>query len=326
MRARPLITLQDLTAAALCAMATLYVFAFAGCDTVDELVDIETAENEAIYIPVEVAATLALGVTRAQDYGAYSSVVQHSYSVGQPITTDGCIGIDMLDLVDGDGSGSLRYDFAACSGQGGAVQVAQTVVLDGQPAGDDWEDMLNEDYEGELPEGGAPEDLRDLLETSGDVEVSYQGYSEGMLEMNGVMAFSGGVAGGDEADGGSLSAQVQVAALDYSAMLRADGTWSSGPSSDDSRLLSFSGEFVSATGLTWTVIARNVEMVPDCADAVGGELTAIYNNDMGRVEVTARFDDVCDGCADLVIDGQERGKTCYAAADWFGTDGGTEAY
>ncbi len=155
------------------------------------------------------------------------------------------------------------------------------------------------------------------------MNVSYVGYREGSLEMTGGMTFGGGVAG-QGTGGGTLSTSVAVSALDYSGALNAEGTWSSGQAADDSRMLSFVGQFTSATGLQWTVIADNVEMVPDCGDAVGGQLTAIYENDLGSVEVTALFDDVCDGCASLVVNGVEQGQTCFAAASWFASDNGEE--
>ncbi len=318
MRSDPL-SLHSLGAAGLCLVAVACVFVFTGCDQVDELVDYEMATNEATYIPLEVAATVALGVTRAQDYGAYSSVVHHSYSVGQPITDDGCIDIQMVEGIGADGYGSLRYDFDACSGQAGAVRVEQTVtsVATGEES---WDDVINGQ---DVDLDGQPDDLRDLLETRADVNVRYDGYREGVLEMTGGMSFGGGVAG-EGTTGGSLSTDVAVQALDYSGALNADGTWSSGQAADDSRLLSFVGQFTSATGLSWMVIADNVEMVPDCGDAVGGQLTAIFENDMGSVEVTALFDDVCDGCATLVVDGVEQGETCFAAASWFSSSDGEE--
>ena len=70
-------------AASLAASAALFV---TGCTEIGHLVDLETAHNEAVYVPIEIAGTLALGVVRAQDYGLYSSVVHQSYSAGQPIT------------------------------------------------------------------------------------------------------------------------------------------------------------------------------------------------------------------------------------------------
>ena len=319
MRSEPLVSLHIPRVIALCLVAFAGLFVFSGCDTIDDLVDLELATNEAEYVPVEVAATLALGVTRAQDYGAYSSVVHHSYSVGQPITDDGCIDIALVEDIGADGHGSLRYDFTRCDGQGGAVQVQQTVtsVANGEQS---WDEVVAGD---DVDLDGQPDGLRDLLETRADVQVNYAGYREGELEMSGGMAFGGGVAG-EGTEGGTLSADVAVSALDYRGALAAEGSWSAGQASDESRMLSFVGDFTSATGLTWTVIADNVEMVPDCGDAVGGQMTAIYENDMGSVEVTALFDDVCDGCATLVVDGVDQGRTCFAGSSWFGAGQGEE--
>lgn len=319
MRSAPLISLHSLGAVALCLVAAASVFLFSGCESVNELVDLEMATNEAGYVPLEVAATLALGVTRAQDFGAYSSVVHHSYSVDQPITDDGCIDIQMIESIGADGYGSLRYDFARCNGQGGAVQVEQTVTS--VAAGEEsWDDVVNG---ADVDLDGQPDDLRDLLETRADVQVSYSGYREGALEMTGGMTFGGGVVG-QGTEGGAMATDVAVSALDYCGALAAEGSWSAGQHDDEARMLSFVGDFTSATGLTWTVIADNVEMVPDCGDAMGGQLTAIFENDLGSVEVTALFDDVCDGCANLVVDGVQQGKTCFASTSWLGTGNGEE--
>ena len=151
--------------------------------------------------------------------------------------------------------------------------------------------------------------LRDMLSGSADVQVSYDDYREGLLAMDGSLALAGGL-DGDTSEGGGLSANLTVSALDYSTSVNAEGSWSVSPADEDARLMSFTGEFTSATGLTWTVIASNVETAPGCFDAVGGELTAIFGNDLGQVEVKAVFDDVCDGCSTLFINGVEQGQTC----------------
>ncbi len=318
---RLLPSLESLAASALILVACGYVFVFSGCSTVDDLTDLETARNEAPYAPMEVAGTVALAVARASDYSAYSAVVQQSYADGTPITQDGCIGIDLVDDLAIDGEGEVAYDFTACGGQSGRVDVIQSVVIEPMPddaawdegAGDDaWTDENGDGIPDGYEDGGefdSHDALRDMLSGSADVQVSYDDYREGLLAMDGSLALAGGL-DGDTSEGGGLSANLTVSALDYSTSVNAEGSWSVSPADEDARLMSFTGEFTSATGLTWTVIASNVETAPGCFDAVGGELTAIFGNDLGQVEVKAVFDDVCDGCSTLFINGVEQGQTC----------------
>ena len=318
-------SLETITAVGCCLVASGYFFFFSGCSQIDAAVDLETARNEAVYVPAEVAATLALGVARAQDYGSYSSVVHQSYSVGQPITTDGCIGIQLVEAVGADGFGALSYDFAGCSGQSGRVAVEQVVTYeplpedearDEIPGEENWTDTDGDGVPDEGPEGAGGldgfegEDLRDLLTGSADVSVSYENYSEGLLEVSGTLALTGGVEVAEGASG-DLDADLSVSALDYGGAIDATGSWSTAPGSDSDRLLSFAGDFVSSTGLTWTVIASNVQLSPGCYDAMGGELTATFTNDHGTTEVTAKFDEVCDGCAQMFVDGADIGPVCF---------------
>lgn len=326
---RVLPSLETLLAASLCLIATGYVFVFSGCSTIDEVVDLETARNEARYAPTEVAGTLALAVARAADYSAYSAVVHQSYSDGTPITTDGCIGIDRTDDLEIDGEGEVAYDFSTCGGQAGQVEVMQTIVIETMPDDDGWDesqadgDLVDEDGNGipdeyETSEYDPETALRDMLSGSADVQVEYRQYREGLLEMDGSLALAGGLDGGTS-EGGALNADMTVSALDYSASIAADGHWSVSPTDEDGRLMSFSGEFTSAAGLTWTVIASNIETVPGCFDALGGELTATYTNSLGSVEVRAVFDDVCDGCSTLFINGVDQGQSCMPDSPLLGT-------
>ncbi len=316
-------------AVTLAASAALFA---SGCGEIGQLVDLETAHNEAVYVPIEVAGTLALGVVRAQDYGLYSSVVHQSYSSGQPITEDGCIGIALLDGIEADGEGAVRYDFNGCSSQAGAVRVAQSVelpTLDDEARDElpeDWTDSDGDGIPDDLPEGAGdldPSDLlsgdtlRDLLSTGADVEVVYDAYSEGLLSMEGSLGLRGGVQG--EEAGGELDADLAVSFLDYSGELDAEGSWRLGDSEAGQRL-SFTGDFISSTGLTWTVITDHVELVAGCMDGIGGQMTAIFENPLGTVEVTARFDDECDGCAAVVVDGVEQGEVCFPL-DTFSNEG-----
>ena len=322
---RILASLESLIAAALCLAAAGFVVTTSGCAPV---VDLETARNEAQYMPVEVAATLALSVGRAQDYGAHSAAVHTSYSNGAPITQDGCIGVELLDDLAIDGEGEVRYDFSGCDAQDGTVNVHQTVTYE-LPDGQSADDLTDENDNGipdELENGGtdgsgAPADVS----ASTDFQVSYDGYREGLLEMSGEMTLGDGVLATEETPGsGPLAAAMTVGALDYQATIAVDGDWTTRPGDHDSRLLSFAGSFTSATGLTWDVVADNIDLAPGCNDARGGQLTARYTNESGTVEVVAIFDEVCDGCAQLIVDGVDRGRTCFPESPLFQTNASDE--
>ncbi|MEE2828861.1 MAG: hypothetical protein VX498_06715 [Myxococcota bacterium] len=298
------------------------------CSTIDELKDLEMARGEGRYVPVELVGTLAMGVMRAGDYGAYSSVVHQSYSVGDPITSDGCIDVRLIDGIGNDGEGKVFYDFQPCPNQTGWVQVTQRVLPEGlgdeardELPEDDWVDSDGDGLPDSLPPGsddvdwdGLSEDaINDLLGGSADAEVVFNQYREGLLSMNGSLSMSGGVDLETGESGGLLEADLRVEAWHYAGDIQASGDWSYEPETQ-SRSFSFIGDFVSATGLPWTVLASNVEITPECVDATGGEITAMFENGQGAVTVTARFDSICDGCANILIDGESQGRTCLPDA------------
>ena len=114
----------------LLALSAALGLALSGCATIDEAKDLEMARGEGRYVPVELIGSLALGVMRAGDYGTYSSVVHQSYSAGDPITSDGCASVSLVDGMGTDGEGTVVYDFDPCSARGGRVQVTQRVHSD----------------------------------------------------------------------------------------------------------------------------------------------------------------------------------------------------
>jgi hypothetical protein len=305
-----LASVESFGALVLCVVATSYVFLFSGCTP---MMDLETARNEAQYMPAEIAATLALGVHRAQDYGTHGAAVHSSYDRGMPITQDGCINIDRTDDLALDGVGQLVYDFRACGSQAGQVIVSQTVTIE-LPDGIDPDNFTDENS------NGIPDDLEDAsadghgseVTSTVDLEVAYNGYREGLLHMSGTMILGGGRTTDESATpGGVLAADLRVSALDYATSVVASGAWSVSPANPDAQLLSFTGSFASATGLQWEIVAHNIEMTPGCNDAMGGQLTARYSGEAGNVEVIALFDNLCDGCAQLIIDGVDQGQTCF---------------
>jgi len=307
----------------LLALSAALGLALTGCQFADEAKDIEMARGEARYVPVELIGTLALGVMRAGDYGTYSSVVHQSYSAGDPITSDGCASVALVDGMGSDGEGTVFYDFGACPQRAGQVQVTQRVSValsdeerDADFPGDGWEDNDGDGIPDGLPPGSedldldglSEDDLADLLGGSADIEVSYTGYREGMLSMEGSLSMSAGF-DGDDSTSGPLAASISVEAWNYSGAANVEGDWSLG-AGGESRSLSFSGDFDSSTGLNWTVFASNIELSPGCVDATAGEITAVFENGLGDVTVTAKFDSVCDGCANIFIDGESAGRVC----------------
>jgi len=289
----------------------------------NEAKDLEMARGEARYVPVELIGTLALGVMRASDYGTYSSVVHQSYSAGDPITSDGCASVALVDGMGPDGEGTVFYDFQPCADRGGQVQVTQRVNSDllDEERDDDfpqdgWEDSDGDGIPDGLPPGSddvdldglTPDELNNLLGGSADIEVAYQDYREGLLSMDGSLSMSGAMTG-EEMLEGPLAADLAVEAWNYGGEAKIEGSWKFAPGGE-ARRLSFTGDFVSATGLPWTVMANNVELSPGCVDATAGEISGVFSNGLGEVTVTARFDSVCDGCASIFIDGEAAGRVC----------------
>jgi hypothetical protein len=307
----------------LLALSAALGLALSGCATIDEAKDLEMARGEGRYVPVELIGSLALGVMRAGDYGTYSSVVHQSYSAGDPITSDGCASVALVDGMGTDGEGTVVYDFGPCSARDGRVQVTQRVnsdLLDEERdenfPQDGWEDTDGDGIPDSLPPGSddvdldglSPDELDSLLGGSADIEVSYSEYREGMLSMDGGLSMSGSL-GANEEVSGPLTADLAVEAWNYATDVQVDGSWKYGQGGE-TRRLSFTGQMQSATGLDWTVMANNVELSPGCMDATGGEITAVFANGMGEVTVTARFDSVCDGCASIFVDGEAAGRVC----------------
>jgi hypothetical protein len=274
----------------LLALSAALGLALSGCATIDEAKDLEMARGEGRYVPVELIGSLALGVMRAGDYGTYSSVVHQSYSAGDPITSDGCASVALVDGMGTDGEGTVVYDFGPCSARDGRVQVTQRVNSD----------LLDEERDENFPQDGWEDTDGDGIPDSlppGSDDVDLDG-----LSMSGSL-------GANEEVSGPLTADLAVEAWNYATDVQVDGSWKYGQGGE-TRRLSFTGQMQSATGLDWTVMANNVELSPGCMDATGGEITAVFANGMGEVTVTARFDSVCDGCASIFVDGEAAGRVC----------------
>jgi hypothetical protein len=290
----------------------------AGCAGVDPTFELEMARSEAQYLPIEVGATMALGVFKSAQFAELSASIQADGTTAGIQTDPPCVGIDLTDPMGGeDLSGSVRYDFSRCSNSGGSLDVQQAVLLpelaelEGErdiPEG--WDGEIPEDWDGEIPTG---QELEGLLTQGAAVAMSvdFTNFEEGLLGMSGTVATGGGV------DGGALHADLSVSALDYGGDLDVDGQW--GPGIDlDETVLSFAGEFVSSTELTWSIRAENIVLDTTCGDARGGELHATFSNDAGRVELRAVFSAECDGCATVYVNDVLQGDTCFDGSAFYG--------
>ncbi len=301
-----------------------------GCGA-DATFELEMARSEAQYLPIEVGATTALGIFKAAQFAELSASIQADGTTAGISFDPPCVGVDLTDPMGGaDLLGTVSYDFNGCSSSAGALAVSQAVLLpdaselDG--LGDDvsrdlpegwdgelpegWDGEIPEDWEGELPEGSELEGL--LLEgTSVAMAVDFNSFSEGVLGMNGTVATQGGL------EGGALDADLSVSALDYGGDLDVSGSWGLGIDVDET-VISFAGKFVSSTELEWDVRAENIVLDMTCGDARGGELTATFTNDAGRVELRAVFSAECDGCATVYVNGDLQGDTCFDGSAFYG--------
>lgn len=299
---------------------SLLALSLTACGGVDPTLELELARSEARYLPLEVGATTALGVFKASVFAELSASIQADGSTAGYETDPPCVGIDLLDPMGADDlSGAVRYDFTRCGSAGGALQVDQRVLLPELPTderdvpqGDwpeDWDGDWPEDWDGELPTG---DDLEDLLLGGGsaNMAVGFDSFSEGILGMDGSLALDGGV------DGGALSVDLSVSALDYGGDLVAQGAWAPGATASEQQF-QFAGTFTSSAGLDWTVQADGIQLDAECGDARGGELRATFTNDAGRVELRAVFSPTCDGCAEVFINGVSEGETCLDTASFY---------
>ncbi len=286
-----------------------------GCADLDATFELEMARSEAQYLPLEVGATMALGVLRGAGYAELSARIQaDGHTVG--IEPDpACVGIELVDAMGGeDLQGTVRYDFARCGASRGFLDVKQAILLPShsemQGERDVPEGDLPEDWDGTLPSGAELEGLL-LQGAAASTSVTFVGFEEGLLGMRGSVALDGGL------DGGALEADLAVSALDYGGDLDVSGAWAPGIDLDE-QVLGFVGDFISTTELAWTVDADNIVLDATCGDARGGELRATFTNDAGRVELRAVFSPECDGCASVFINDVAQGETCFDSTTLFG--------
>ena len=263
-----------------------------GCQQFSDLQDLELARGEAEWLPAELAATFGLALSEGQNYSERTTEHLVDAEAGwEPSPTD-CGSVVVADALGADGRGVVQYAYGGCEAQAGVVTVSQEISLT-------------------IPENVPPQDLSDeLLIADTSVTIEYSGYENGLLESSGEMTLT------EEGDVGGLSIGMEVGALDYRGALEVDGDWSEMADGLASRT-SVVGGFQSATGVTWTVVADNL-LFSGCMEPTGGELQMIFDNGLGRVRVDATFDSVCDGCAQLSIDGEPKGETCFGDGQTIG--------
>ena len=282
-----------------------------GCEGFSQLQDLELARGEARFVSTELGATLGVAMADGREYSAASAEAQIAWTDGAPMTQDGCAAVSVVDALGTDGTGAVRYDFGACSGRQGAVVVAQEVVREGgAPTGSQGGQGASGP---EMPPGSEADSglLQDLEASSASFQVIYSGYENGALRISGHLDMS------EDGDVGTVEAQVTLGALDYIGEVDAAGTWVETADALGTRT-SVSGTFVSATGVEWSLVADNVVFQPGCLDGVGGQLSLIHDSPVGRVTAITTFDEVCDGCANLEVDGEDYGRTCFGDGSMIG--------
>jgi hypothetical protein len=288
-------------------LAALGLATASGCQGFSDLQDLELARGEAGYASTEVGAVFAVAMAEAENFAQASVDAQIAYSLGSPITQEGCATVAVDDAADPDGRGIVRYDLSPCPSAKGSVIVAQEFQLtppDDLPGGGGGGGQSTD-----LPEvpPGTEADYNAgvaIAEADASIDVIYAGYSNGLVRATGSLSLT------EEAGAGLLDAMVTVGALDYEGHLDVTGEWADVSDGLAARM-SFDGSFESATGVEWTVVADNVVFEPGCMDGLGGELLMVFDNPAGRVTLETVFDDVCDGCADLYVDGEKMGESCF---------------
>jgi|GEM_PF-2100280 len=295
-------------------LAALGLAMTSGCQGFTDLQDLELARGEATYAATEVGATFAVALSEAQRFTQASIDAQVAWNLGSPVTQEGCATVDVHDGVGAEGIGRVRYDMSPCPSASGSVVVDQEFIFtppEGTGGG--------EGFPGDPPDlpPGTEADYTigdSLADADSAVQVLYAGYDKGLLRAAGTLSMS------ERQGAGLLAAQVTVGALDYEGTLDVDGDWSHVTEGLAARM-SFAGTFESATGVGWTIVADNVVFQDGCMDSLGGELLMVFDNPAGRVTVETVFDDICDGCADLYVDGVQMGESCFGDGTTIGGAG-----
>jgi hypothetical protein len=336
----------------------------AGC-TPQDLIANEKARAEGRYVALEMIAVMGAGLAVTLQYGEATTNVLVAQAQGQPAPQLGCYSTSIVESNGIDGSGKVSYDFTGCDDQSGTLSVEQGPVLietdfsddlggaaasaedavggdasnpvfpDGVPDGlpEDLLDNLPDDFPENL-EDLSEDDLAELLTSmtqgsaSTAVTVSYEGYREGLLNLQGGMTLGTKIEFSELVDGGIPSAQsnpaelvaaglnkgelvaaLTTSLLDFQGTVMLAGSVELDLDNGTTRL-NMGGTFRSITGLDWEIIINDLVVGADCLGALSGDINAIFDSPAGRVDVIATADGACNGCLKLEIDGVEQEDLC----------------
>jgi hypothetical protein len=336
----------------------------AGC-TPEDLVANEKARAEGRYVALEMIAVMGAGLGVTFQYGESTTQVLLAQAQGQAVPQSGCYQVSVEQANGTDGSGKVNYDFAGCEDRTGTLTVEQGPVVVESELVDELTDSEGRDEEEEgsggtipgwpegLPDGlpddlldnlpeDFPENLEDLTEedlenlltsmTQGSastaVTISYEGYSEGLLQIQGGMTLGTKVEFSELVEGGVPSAQsnpaeliagglnkgelvaaITTSLLDFQGTAMMAGSVELDLDNATTRL-NMGGTFRSATGLDWEILINDLVVGTSCLGALSGNINAIFDSPAGRVDVIATADGSCNGCLQLEIDGIEQEDLC----------------
>jgi len=334
----------------------------AGC-TPQDLVENEKARAEGRYVALEMIAVMGAGLAVTFQYGEATTDVLIAQGQGQAPPQNGCYTVSVLESSGADGSGKVNYDFTGCDSQSGTLSVEQgPVVIEGGLEGGSEESGARDEEDGGdpipgwpegLPDGlpddlldnlpdDFPENLEDLSESdleelltsmtqgsaSTAVTVSYEGYEEGLLKIQGGMTLGTKIEFSELVDGGVPSADTNPAdliagglnkgelvvaitteLLDFRGTAMLAGSVELDLDNATTRL-NMGGSFRSATDLNWEILINDLVVGTACLGALSGNINAIHYSPAGRVDVMATADGACDGCLKLEINGVEQEDLC----------------
>ncbi len=335
----------------------------AGC-TPQDLVANDKARAEGRYVALEMIAVLGAGLGATFQYGEATTEVLLAQAQGQPVSQAGCYQVSVEQSNGTDGSGKVNYDFTGCEDKAGTLIVEQGPIIVDAELPEELDETGARDEEGEgngsipgwpegLPDGlpddlldnlpeDFPEDLQDLTEedledlltsmTQGSastaVTISYDGYEEGLLKIQGGMTLGTKVEFSDLVEGGQPSAQsnpaeliagglnkgelvaaITTSLLDFQGTAMLAGSVELDLDNATTRL-NMGGTFRSVTGLEWEIVINDLVVGTSCLGALSGDINAIFDSPAGRVDVIASADGSCNGCLQLEIDGIEQEDLC----------------
>lgn len=241
------------------------------CEEIDALVENEIAANEAAYMPMQVMATLSVGLEIADDL----ATAAESTLGGAEVGAGQCWTAEVL-ADNGQGGGIVTFTFAGCPSRSGDVVVTMTTPP-------------------------APSE-EPVLYIGGPVSMAFQDYNAQGMTVNGSIEFD---STGNE---GTVTSTLATEFGPYAGELNASGPWT--VLSQDALYLSMAGTYESATGLDWDVYASGLTLASDCVGAATGDLTSVFENPVGAIEAVAAFDGSCDGCATSTVNGAPQGEVC----------------